>query len=232
MLKFLGTFHVVKIFRNLGSVENGKRFVGSSPWKIPGKSGKSKKVGLFSWAELSNRISCSIYTFLILYTSFNKLFPTRQPSCCLAGWPAWCRSGGNDQMEQLFTYRKIHFCLYWNFRKAPLGMGFVPTCIPGSKYTPWLASSRSHCWFANQAEGKFEMSFQEFVESIGAQNKDLGTASQTLLTGVRLVYVIKWWWVRLGNSISRAFCLNPIRIWTKRKRNYSLTSREIHFITY
>ena len=78
VLKSLGTFHLVKIFRNLGLVENGKRFVCSSPWKIPGKSGKSKKVGPFSWAELSNRISCSIYTFLILYTSFDKLFPTRQ----------------------------------------------------------------------------------------------------------------------------------------------------------
>ena len=58
-------FHLVKIFGNsFGSVENGKRFVGSSHWKIPGKSGKSKKVGPFSRLELSERNFVFHYTFL------------------------------------------------------------------------------------------------------------------------------------------------------------------------
>ena len=32
-----GALHFVKIFRNFGSVENGKHFVGSSHWKIQEK---------------------------------------------------------------------------------------------------------------------------------------------------------------------------------------------------
>ena len=54
---------LVKIVGNFGSVENGKRFVGSSCWKIPGKSGKSKKVGPFSRLELSERnFVCHYFT--------------------------------------------------------------------------------------------------------------------------------------------------------------------------
>ena len=53
-------------YGNFGSVVNGKRFVGSSHWKIPWKSGKSIKVGLFSGWNVSNGISCFIYTFLVV----------------------------------------------------------------------------------------------------------------------------------------------------------------------
>ena len=74
-----GTFHLVKIFGNFGSVEIGKCFVCSSHWKITGKSGKSKKVGPFSRLELLDRnfmfhlhVSCTLYQF--------QLLPTRQPS--------------------------------------------------------------------------------------------------------------------------------------------------------
>ena len=42
---------LVKISGISGSAVNGTRFVGSSHWKIPRKSGKSKKMGLFSRAE-------------------------------------------------------------------------------------------------------------------------------------------------------------------------------------
>ena len=59
------TFHLlVKISGISGRAVNGTRFVGSSHWKIPRKSGKSKKVGPFSWVEFPNGILCSIYTFL------------------------------------------------------------------------------------------------------------------------------------------------------------------------
>ena len=44
-------FHLVKISGISGSAENGTPFVGSSHWKIPRKSGKSKKVGPFSRLE-------------------------------------------------------------------------------------------------------------------------------------------------------------------------------------
>ena len=80
-----GAFHLVKISGNFGSAKNGKRFVGSFHWKpIPGKSGKSKKVGPFSQLERSERnfvfhlhVSRTLYQF--------KLLPTRQPSWCPVG---------------------------------------------------------------------------------------------------------------------------------------------------
>ena len=61
-----GAFHLVKISGIFGSAVNGTRFVGSSHWKIPRKSGKSKKVGPFSRLEFPNGISCSIYTFHVV----------------------------------------------------------------------------------------------------------------------------------------------------------------------
>ena len=50
-----GACHLVKISENFGLAVNGKRFVGSSQWKIPGKKRKSKKVGPFSLLEFSER---------------------------------------------------------------------------------------------------------------------------------------------------------------------------------
>ena len=65
----VGAFHLVKISGISGSAVNETRFVGSSHWKIPRKSGKSEKVGPFSRLEFQNGISCSIYTFLVVCTS-------------------------------------------------------------------------------------------------------------------------------------------------------------------
>ena len=59
--EILGAFHLVKISRISGSAVNGSRFVGSSHWKIPRKSGKSKKVGPFSRLEFPHGMSCFIY---------------------------------------------------------------------------------------------------------------------------------------------------------------------------
>ena len=67
MVNTPGAYHfIVKIS---GSAVNETRFVGSSQWKIPRKSGKSKKVGPFSPLEFPNGISCFIYTFLVVCTS-------------------------------------------------------------------------------------------------------------------------------------------------------------------
>ena len=63
----VGAFHLVKISGISGSAVNGTRFVGSSHWNIPRKSGKSKKVGPFSRLEFPNGISCSIYVSCSLY---------------------------------------------------------------------------------------------------------------------------------------------------------------------
>ena len=60
-------FHLVKNSGISGSAVNGTRFVGSSHWKIPRKSGKSKKVGPFSRLEFPNGMSCSIYVSRSLY---------------------------------------------------------------------------------------------------------------------------------------------------------------------
>ena len=67
-----GACHLVKISGNFGLVVNGKRFVGSSQWKIPGKKGKSRKVAPFSRLERSERkfafhlhISRSLHQFQV-----------------------------------------------------------------------------------------------------------------------------------------------------------------------
>ena len=100
---FLGAFHLVKISGISGSVVNGTRFVGSSHWKIPRKSGKSKKVGPFSQLEFPNGIPCSIYVSSSLY-QFQVHGRAQR------------RTGVYDQMEQLFTNRKFHFCSHRNFQ--------------------------------------------------------------------------------------------------------------------
>ena len=98
----VGAFHFVKISGISGSAVNGTRFVGSSHWKIPRKSGKSKKVGPFSRLEFPNGMSCSIYVSRSLY---QFQVHGRAPP----------RTGVYDQMEQLFTNRKFHFCSHRNF---------------------------------------------------------------------------------------------------------------------
>ena len=98
----MGAFHLVKISGISGLAVNGTRFVGSSHWKIPRKSGKSKKVGPFSRLEFPNGISCSIYVSSSLY-QFQVHGRAQR------------RTGIYDQMEQLFTGGKFHFCSHRNF---------------------------------------------------------------------------------------------------------------------
>ena len=98
-----GAFHLLKISGISGSAVNGTRFVGSFHWKIPRKSGKSKKVVPFSRLEFPNGISCSIYVSCSLY---QFQVHGRAPP----------RTGVYDRMEQLFTNRKFRFCYHRNFR--------------------------------------------------------------------------------------------------------------------
>ena len=97
-----GAFQV-KISGISGSVVNRTRFVSSSHWKIPRKSGKSKKVVPFSRLEFPNGMSCSICVSRSLYQF--QVHGQAPP-----------RTGVYDQMEQLFTNRKFHFCYHRNFR--------------------------------------------------------------------------------------------------------------------
>ena len=62
-----GAFHLVKISGISGSAVNGTLSVGSFHWKIPRKSGKSKKVVPFSRLEFPNGMSCSIDLSCSLY---------------------------------------------------------------------------------------------------------------------------------------------------------------------
>ena len=113
----LGAFHLVKISRISGSAVNGTRFVGSSHWKIPRESGKSKKVSPFSRLEFPNGMSCSIY----VSRSLNQFQVHRR---------APRRTGVYDQMDQLFTNRKIPLLLPPKFPsvfpkwKRPLAVWF------------------------------------------------------------------------------------------------------------
>ena len=65
-----GAFHLDKISGISGSAVNGTRFVRRFVhWKIPRKSGKFKKMGLFSRLGFPNGTSFSVCTFLVVYTS-------------------------------------------------------------------------------------------------------------------------------------------------------------------
>ena len=33
---------------------------------------------------------------------------------------------------------------------------WIPNCVPGFEYTPWLGCRKCHCPFANQADAQFE----------------------------------------------------------------------------
>ena len=67
---FLGAFHLDKISGVSGSAVNGARFVRRFVhWKIPRKSGKFKKMGLFSRLGFPNGTSFSVCTFLVVCTS-------------------------------------------------------------------------------------------------------------------------------------------------------------------
>ena len=75
-----------------------------------------------------------------------------------------------------FAKRHQNPCPFW-----------APVCVPGFKYAPWLAGYKCHCQFASQVEGKFKKRISgNLLNPLGAQNKDIGTASQTLLTEVKL----------------------------------------------
>ena len=50
----------------------------------------------------------------------------------------------------------------------------------------WLVKKAVQCRFANPDERKSETPFRYLVESVGSQNTNLGAASQTLLTDVKL----------------------------------------------
>ena len=117
-----GAFHLVKISGISGSAVNGTRFVGSSHWKIPRKSGKSKKVGPFSRLEFPNGMSCSISLSRSLYQfQVHRRAPRR--------------TGVYDQMEQLFTNRKFHFFSHRNFRVFSLN-GKRPYFLVSSRNAP------------------------------------------------------------------------------------------------
>ena len=136
----LGAFHLVKISGISGSGVNGTRFVGSSHWKILRKSGKSKKVVPFSRLEFPNGMSCAIYVSRSLY---QFQVHGRAP----------LRTGVYDQMEQLFTNRKFHFCSHRNFRVFFLN-GKRPLCLlfPASRGPSIfldLGRLKSLCWHLN-----------------------------------------------------------------------------------
>ena len=103
----MGAFHLVKISGISGSAVNGTRFVGSSHWKIPRKSGKSKKVGPFSQLEFPNGISCFIYTFLVICTSSRSTVGHRDVTGLTTKW---------NNPGTTFYQSEIPRCSHRNFR--------------------------------------------------------------------------------------------------------------------
>ena len=82
----LGRFPFSQNFGISGSAVNGTRFVGSSHWKIPRKSAKSKKVGPFSRFEFPKGISRSIYSFLVVCTSSRSTVRKSVGHCDVPGF--------------------------------------------------------------------------------------------------------------------------------------------------
>ena len=107
IIEILGAFHLVKISWISGSAVNGTRFVGSSHWKIPRKSGKSKKVGPFSRLEFPNGISCFIYTFLVICTSSRSTVGHRDVTGLTTKW---------NNPGTTFYQSEIPRCSHRNFR--------------------------------------------------------------------------------------------------------------------
>ena len=111
----MGCFPFGQKSQNFGLAVNGKCFLGLFHWLIPGKSGKSKKVDEFSQLERSERNFMSNFYLSDTLYQF-QLLPIRQPSWCPVRQRAWRRTWVYDQMKQLFTQWKIHFCPHQNFR--------------------------------------------------------------------------------------------------------------------
>ena len=111
----LGAYHLVKNSGISGSAVNGTRLVGSSHWKTPRKSRKSKKVGPFSRLEFPNGISRSI--LLVSRSLYQFQLHGRAPR----------RAGVYDQMDK------------WN-NFLPIGNStFAPTEISG--FFSWMESA-------------------------------------------------------------------------------------------
>ena len=71
----------------------------------------------------------------------------------------------------------------------PISLFWALTCVPGFEYMPWWFS----CCFGDQVERKFDTHFWQVIHwvlAFVAYNNDLGTASQMLLTEVKLSL---WW---------------------------------------
>ena len=113
--KLYGRFPFSQNFRKFPFGRKWKTFLRFCSLENTRKGEKSKKVGPFSRLEFSEQnfvfyshVSRTLYQFQMLLT--------RQPYWCPIGKRARPYSGVYDQMEHLFTYRKIHFCSYRNFR--------------------------------------------------------------------------------------------------------------------
>ena len=127
-----GALHLVKISGISGSAVNGRRFVGSSHWKIPSlprrrslreeirsplktpaweaRKFPDKVENLKRWARFPGwnfRTKCRV-PFMFFYVP-NRV-PVPGPRSGTATYRVY------DQMEQLFTNRKFSFCSQRNFR--------------------------------------------------------------------------------------------------------------------
>ena len=144
----MGAFHFVKISGISGSAVNGTRFVGSSHWKIPRKSGKSKKVVPVSRLEFPNGMSCSIYVSLSLYQFQVHGRAPRHVPRFTTKWNNFYRS----EIPLLLPLKFPGFFRKW---KAPFCFdtgAFVPTFISMVRFCMYLLAPQ---W--EQAFAAFEL---------------------------------------------------------------------------
>ena len=87
-----------------------------------------------------------------------------------------------SDMEPLLKYSPVRLHL------SPLLEFLMKTMCSGPRfgYAPWLACSNSHCRLPIMLKWNLKFIFSNSLSPLGTQNKDLNTASQTLLTKVTL----------------------------------------------
>ena len=87
-----------------------------------------------------------------------------------------------SDMEPLLKYSPVRLHL------SPLLEFLMKTMCSGPRfgYAPWLACSNSHCRLPIMLKWNLKFIFSNSLSPLGTQNKDLNTASQTLLTRVTL----------------------------------------------
>ena len=131
----MGAFHLVKISGISRWVVNGNRFVGSSHWKIPRKSGKSKKSGPVFPVGISERN-------VVFHLPFSKFVPVPGPRSGIATYRCLRPNGTTFYQSEIPLLLPPKFPSFFPKWKAPnisshfclVAFSFEPVCSVGLRW--------------------------------------------------------------------------------------------------